>query len=334
MTLTEAESVIDILAAQNTQSLRAALGAMEGALHREVLAAADTLTDCCAHISAWIDYPEEDVEEVSPPVLLARLNRVEATLFRLEHSWQQGQMVRQGIATAIIGSANVGKSTLMNLLSGRERSIVTDIPGTTRDVIEETVRLGDLTLRLSDTAGLRQSDDPIEQIGVERSRRALEQCDLILAVFDESRPLTPEEREWLPQLSGRAAVIIYNKQDLPPALTAEEKAAIAAVAPVSVSISAAAGTGLAELTEAIRQVVGLSHFDPTAAIIANARQLECITAARRSLGEGIEALAAGETLDAVSVCLEQAADALLTLTGRRASAEAIDKVFEQFCVGK
>ena len=181
MTLTEAESVIDILAAQNTQSLRAALGAMEGALHREVLAAADTLTDCCAHISAWIDYPEEDVEEVSPPVLLARLNRVEATLFRLEHSWQQGQMVRQGIATAIIGSANVGKSTLMNLLSGRERSIVTDIPGTTRDVIEETVRLGDLTLRLSDTAGLRKSDDPIEQIGVERSRRALEQCDLILA---------------------------------------------------------------------------------------------------------------------------------------------------------
>ena len=335
MTLTEAESVIDILAAQNTQSLRAALGAMEGALHREVLAAADTLTDCCAHISAWIDYPEEDVEEVSPPVLLARLNRVEATLSRLEHSWQQGQMVRQGIATAIIGSANVGKSTLMNLLSGRERSIVTDIPGTTRDVIEETVRLGDLTLRLSDTAGLRQSDDPIEQIGVERSRRALEQCDLILAVFDESRPLTPEEREWLPQLSGRAAVVIYNKQDLPPALTAEEKAAIAAVAPVSVSISAAAaGTGLAELTEAIRQVVGLSHFDPTAAIIANARQLECITAARRSLGEGIEALAAGETLDAVSVCLEQAADALLTLTGRRASAEAIDKVFEQFCVGK
>ena len=333
MTLTEAESVIDILAAQNTQSLRAALGAMEGALHREVLAAADTLTDCCAHISAWIDYPEEDVEEVSPPVLLARLNRVEATLFRLEHSWQQGQMVRQGIATAIIGSANVGKSTLMNLLSGRERSIVTAIPGTTRDVIEETVRLGDLTLRLSDTAGLRQSDDPIEQIGVERSRRALEQCDLILAVFDESRPLTPEEREWLPQLSGRA-VVIYNKQDLPPALTAEEKAAIAAVAPVSVSISAAAGTGLAELTEAIRQVVGLSHFDPTAAIIANARQLECITAARRSLGEGIEALAAGETLDAVSVCLEQAADALLTLTGRRASAEAIDKVFEQFCVGK
>ena len=334
MTLTEAESVIDILAAQNTQSLRAALGAMEGALHREVLAAADTLTDCCAHISAWIDYPEEDVEEVSPPVLLAQLNQVEATLARLEQSWQQGQMVRQGIATAIIGSANVGKSTLMNLLSGRERSIVTAIPGTTRDVIEETVRLGDLTLRLSDTAGLRQSDDPVEQIGVERSRRALEQCDLILAVFDESRPLTPEECEWLPQLLGRAAVVIYNKQDLPPALTAEEKAAIAAVAPASVSISAAAGTGLAELTEAIRQVVGLSHFDPTAAIIANARQLECITAARRSLREGIEAISAGETLDAVSVCLEQAADALLTLTGRRASAEAIDKVFEQFCVGK
>lgn len=334
MTLTEAESVIDILAAQNTQSLRAALGAMEGALHREVLAAADTLTDCCAHISAWIDYPEEDVEEVSAPVLLTQLTGVEETLSRLEQSWQQGQLVRQGISTAIIGSANVGKSTLMNLLSGRERSIVTAIPGTTRDVIEETVRLGDLTLRLSDTAGLRQSDDPVEQIGVERSRRTLKRCDLILAVFDESRPLTAEEREWLPQLSGRAAVAVYNKQDLPPVLTEEEKAEIATVVPLSVSVSAAAGTGLACLTEAIRQTVGLAHFDPAAAVIANARQLECITAARRSLREGIEALTAGETLDAVSVCLEQSADALLTLTGRRASAEAIDKVFEQFCVGK
>lgn len=334
MTLTEAESVIDIMAAQNTQSLRAALGAMEGALHREVLAAADTLTDCCAHISAWIDYPEEDVEEVSAPVLLAQLGSVEKTLSRLEQSWQQGQMVRQGISTAIIGSANVGKSTLMNLLSGRERSIVTAIAGTTRDVIEETVRLGELTLRLSDTAGLRESDDPIEQIGVERSRRALEQCDLILAVFDESRPLTAEERQWLPALTGRAAVAVYNKQDLPPVLTAEEKSEIAAVVPASVAVSAAAGTGLHELTEAICTVVGLSHFDPAAAVIANARQLECITAARRSLREGIEALQAGETLDAVSVCLEQSADALLTLTGRRASAEAIDKVFEQFCVGK
>ena len=334
MTLTEAESVIDIMAAQNTQSLRAALGAMEGALHREVLAAADTLTDCCAHISAWIDYPEEDVEEVSAPVLLAQLGSVEKILSRLEQSWQQGQMVRQGISTAIIGSANVGKSTLMNLLSGRERSIVTAIAGTTRDVIEETVRLGELTLRLSDTAGLRESDDPIEQIGVERSRRALEQCDLILAVFDESRPLTAEERQWLPALAGRAAVAVYNKQDLPPVLTAEEKAEIAAVVPASVAVSAAAGTGLHELTGEIRRVVGLSHFDPAAAVIANARQLECITAARRSLREGIEALQAGETLDAVSVCLEQSADSLLTLTGRRASAEAIDKVFEQFCVGK
>lgn len=334
MNLTEAESVIDILAAQNTQSLRAALGAMEGALHRAVVAAADTLTDCCAHISAWIDYPEEDVEEVSAPVLLSRLTGVENTLARLEQSWQQGQMVRRGISAAIIGSANVGKSTLMNLLSGRERSIVTDIAGTTRDVIEETVSLGELTLRLSDTAGLRQSDDPIEQIGVERSRRALAQCDLILAVFDESRPLTDEERAWLPLLAGRAAVAVFNKQDLTPAMTEAEKKEISAVVPCSVAVSAAAGTGVEALTEAIRRVVGLAHFDPDAAVIANVRQLECITAARRSLQEGLEALRCGETLDAVSVCLEQAADALLTLTGRRASAEAIDKVFEQFCVGK
>ena len=334
MSLTQAEAVMEVIAANGRQGAALAKSALDGRLAKRIGAIQTVLQSLNAHLTAWIDYPEEDVEEVSAPVLLAQLGSVEKTLSRLEQSWQQGQMVRQGISTAIIGSANVGKSTLMNLLSGRERSIVTAIAGTTRDVIEETVCLGELTLRLSDTAGLRESDDPIEQIGVERSRRALKQCDLILAVFDESRPLTAEERQWLPALAGRAAVAVYNKQDLPPVLTAEEKAEIAAVVPASVAVSAAAGTGLHELTEAIRKVVGLSHFDPAAAVIANARQLECITAARRSLREGMEALQAGETLDAVSVCLEQSADALLTLTGRRASAEAIDKVFEQFCVGK
>ena len=334
MDLTQAEAVIDLIDAETVSAAKNAVGQLSGAMGKKIDGIYNQLVDLLAHFHAVLDYPDEDIEPFEAEEIAQSVGKAAQDLAALRATYRRGKQLTQGVPCAIVGRPNAGKSSLLNAILGYDRAIVTDIPGTTRDVIEETVRLGDLTLRLSDTAGLRQSDDPIEQIGVERSRRALEQCDLILAVFDESRPLTPEEREWLPQLSGRAAVVIYNKQDLPPALTAEEKAAIAAVVPVSVSISAAAGTGLAELTEAIRQVVGLSHFDPTAAIIANARQLECVTAARRSLGEGIEALAAGETLDAVSVCLEQAADALLTLTGRRASAEAIDKVFEQFCVGK
>lgn len=334
MSLTEAESVIDIIAAQNTQGLRAALGAMDGALARAVFAAADSLTNACAHIAAWIDYPEEDVEEVATPQLRAELQAVLDSLGALHRSFESGRLIREGISTAIIGSANVGKSTLMNLLTGEERSIVTAIPGTTRDVIEETVRVGELLLKLKDTAGLRDSEDPVEQLGVRRSRAALEQCDLILAVFDRSLPLTADQREWLPSLRDKTALAVYNKSDLPCGITAADEAEIAAAVRGSVTISAGRGEGIPLLERAIAEAVGLAHFDPNAAMIANTRQLDCIVTAERTLSEGLEALTAGQTLDAVSVCLEEAADALLTLSGRRASAETIDKVFEQFCVGK
>ena len=216
MTLTEAESVIDILAAQNIQSLRAALGAMEGALHREVLAAADTLTDCCAHISAWIDYPEEDVEEVSPPVLLARLNRVEATLFRLEHSWQQGQMVRQGIATAIIGSANVGKSTLFNALAGENISIVKDTPGITRDRIYADIHWLDMTFTLIDTGGIEpDSKDVILSQMREQAEIAMETADVIIFLVDVKQGLVDADSKVADMLrrSKKPVILVVNKVD-------------------------------------------------------------------------------------------------------------------------
>lgn len=334
MSLTQAESVVDIIGARNNQSLRAAMSAMDGALFRTVREAGDALTDACAHIAAWIDYPEEDVEEVATPELRESLQKVQDTLLGLQHSYEQGRMVREGISCAIIGSANVGKSTLMNLLSGREKSIVTEIPGTTRDVIEESVRLGELTLNLRDTAGLRDSDDPVEQIGVRRSREVLSQSDLILLVFDRSMPLTEEQRELLGELRGRATIAVFNKSDLPSGMSDAESAEIVSSVLGSVTLSARTGEGLTELEAQITEVVGLSHFDANAAMIANARQLSCVVSAQTALRDAINALDAGQTLDAVSVCLQDAADALLTLSGKRASAEMIDKVFEQFCVGK
>ncbi len=332
--LTEAESVVDIIAAENSQSLRAALSAKDGALSRAILETTDSLTDICAHIAAWIDYPEEDVEEVNSPELHEKLTKIDQTLTGLQHTYEQGRLIREGISAAIIGSTNVGKSTLMNLLSGREKSIVTAIPGTTRDVIEESVHLGELVLNLRDTAGLRESDDPVEQIGVRRSREALSQCDLILAVFDRSMPLSMEQRLLLPELRGKTALAVFNKSDLPCGILPEDEEDIRAAVTGSVTISAMTGEGLPELEKLITEVVGLAHFDPNAALIANVRQLSCVVSAETALRDGISALGAGQTLDAVSVCLEQSADALLTLSGKRASAEMIDKVFEQFCVGK
>ena len=333
MTLTEAESVIDILAAQNTQSLRAALGAMEGALHREVLAAADTLTDCCAHISAWIDYPEEDVEEVSPPVLLARLNRVEATLFRLEHSWQQGQMVRQGIATAIIGSANVGKSTLMNLLSGRERSIVTDIPGTTRDVIEETVRLGDVVLRLSDTAGIRETEDIVEKIGVERARKIADEADLILYVVDGSRELDENDRQILDLIRGRKVIVLLNKTDLEPVLT--EEALREACGQEVIPVSAKEQQGIDRLEEKIQTMFlqGNLNFNDQV-MLTNVRHKTAMEQALKSLRLVETSIDNAMPEDFFSIDLMDAYEHLGTILGESLEEDLVNEIFSHFCMGK
>ncbi len=331
MGLTEAESVADIVSAQSGQGLRAAQTVREGALHREVNAVARRLTDAASHIAAWTDYPEEDVEELLLEDLGRELSAARTRLEELSAAYGQGRMIREGIATAIVGSANVGKSTLMNLLAGYDRSIVTDIPGTTRDVIEETIRLGDLTLNLWDTAGLRPTGDRVEQLGVERSRDRLSQCDLVLAVFDNSRELSDGDMDLLRQLDGRLAVGVVNKTDLTPRI---DRDAVARHTAAVVEISALDGTGIRELKEAIRRTAGLQDLDPAACLVANSRQLACIVAALGSIGEAMEGLQLGTTLDAVSVCVEEALDHLLELTGQRASAEIIDKVFENFCVGK
>ena len=331
LSLTQAESVADIVAAQSVQGLRAAQTVREGALQRAVDRVCADLTAAAAHLAAWTDYPEEDVEEFLLEDLGRDLTRAKGRLKALADSYGQGRMIREGIATAIVGSANVGKSTLMNLLSGYDRSIVTEIPGTTRDVIEETVRLGDLTLTLWDTAGLRETGDRVERLGVERSRERLDRCDLVLAVFDTSRELTPQDLELLRSLDGRLAVGVVNKTDLPNRL---DRDALYRHTKAVVELSALEGTGVAALKEAVRQVAGLQDLDPSACLVANARQLSCITGALESLGEAMDALSLGVTLDAVSVCIQEALDRLLELTGQRASERVIDQVFETFCVGK
>lgn len=331
MTLTEAESVAALIAGESRQAVRAALAAYDGQLYRRINSISTTLLEVGAHLAAWVDFPEEDVETLLQEDLADVLADAHTQLRELAEGYESGRMLREGISTAIVGSPNVGKSTLMNLLAGQEKSIVTPIPGTTRDVVEERIRLGELVLNLCDTAGIRATQDPVEQLGVARSMQRLEQCDLVLAIFDGARPLDSDDLELLRRLEGRMAIGVVNKCDLP---RQADLAAIRQNTRAVVELSAKEGQGLEQLAEEIARQAGLECLDGTSGLLQNRRQLACVVTACAALEEGLAALEAGQTLDALSLHLEEAADALLSLTGQKASDEMIDRVFETFCVGK
>ena len=329
--LTQAESVMQLIGAAGEDAMRAALYGREGALSRRVENLESRLLSTAAALAVWSDYPDEDMPALEEGTLEADLFSIEEELKALLDTYDSGRILHEGVQTVIVGRPNVGKSTLMNLLAGCQRSIVTPVAGTTRDVVEEDVFLGGVRLRLADTAGLRQTEDLVEALGVQRTRERMETAGLILAVFDASRPLDLEDKELLSLLSGRPAVAVINKTDLPVLL--DITAIHACGAPV-VQISAAAGEGLSSLAQAVEQAVGLSALDPAAGVLANERQRNCVRSASSALTEALSALRAGTTLDAVGVCLDDALSSLLSLTGRRVTQEVADEVFRRFCVGK
>lgn len=264
-------------------------------------------------------------------MLTQNLKESQSALQTLLSGYDTGKVVREGVDTLIVGKPNVGKSTLMNLLSGCERSIVTDIPGTTRDIVEETVLLGNTILRLSDTAGLRDTDNPIEKIGVDKAKERIKSCGLVLAVFDGSSPLEKDDRAMLDLLCDAPAVAVVNKADKGHQI---DTAYIAQKVKALVHVSAAKGQGIQALTDAVEAVTGTKDFDPSQAILATERQRAAVEKALCALEEAIGALQAGFTLDAVTVSLEDAISALLTLTGKRVSEAVVETVFSRFCVGK
>lgn len=329
--LTEAEAVIDIISAKSTSAARAALFAKEGVLRKKINSVKDDLLSLAAHLSAWADYPEEDIAEVTDDMIFDTCNKAITALEKLLSNYDSGQAVKQGIDTVIAGKPNVGKSTLMNLLSGCERSIVTDIPGTTRDIVEDTVVVGDVILRLSDTAGLRETDDTVEKIGVDRARKRLEECGLLLAVFDNSRELDSEDIELLASAKNVPAVAIINKTDLKQKLDINY---ISNIISNIVYISAKSGEGHEELVKAVEKIAGTENLNPSEGILSNERQRLAVSNALSSIKEARDALSLGMTFDAVTVSLEDAISQLLELTGEKASDEIIDRVFHNFCVGK
>lgn len=329
--LTEAEAVIDIISAKSRSAARAALCVKDGALRKKIDSVRDDLLAQAAHLSAWADYPEEDIAEVSDDELFQTFGKAIKILQGLLDTYDSGQAVKQGIDTVIAGRPNVGKSTLMNLLTGFEKSIVTDIPGTTRDIVEDTVVLGDVILRLSDTAGLRDTEDRVEQIGVDRAKKRLEQCGLLLAVFDNNQILNDDDYELIKNAKNTTTIAIINKVDLKQKLDTDY---INKNFENIVYISAKNSECREKLTKAVEKIAGTANLNPSEGILSNERQRLAVANALQSIEEAKSALEAGLTYDAITVSLEDAISNLLELTGESTSDEVIDRVFHNFCVGK
>lgn len=329
--LSEAESVMTLISAQGEQGANAAFNQLEGSLSRKIEKINSFLLSLAAHIAAWVDYPDDEIEELGNNELYSTIYNAYLELCALLSNFDSGMAVTNGVEAAIVGKPNVGKSTLMNLLTGFDRSIVTEIEGTTRDVVEETVNLNGCILRISDTAGMRETGDIVEKLGVERSKKKLERAAIVFAVFDLSKPLSDEDKELIDECKDKNVIPIVNKTDLEPRLDVDY---IKNKLGSPLFISAKSGDGYNELCDRVAELMGTKNFDTTSAMLVNERQRICCQKASDALKDALEALNLGLTPDAIGVCIDDAIAALLELTGQKASEAVVDEVFKQFCVGK
>lgn len=331
MDLAQAEAVMELISAQGREAMKAAQAGHGGALSRRIAAIRADLTDVGAHLAAWADYPDDDIPQVDEKMLKERLAAGREALEALVVSFDGGRVLREGVVTVIAGKPNAGKSTLMNLLAGCERSIVTDLAGTTRDVVEETVLLGEIPLRLADTAGIRETEDRVERIGVQIALERVKTAQFVLAVFDASEALNDDDRAMMEAIGDTPCVAVVNKSDLPAAI---DMAEIEARFPAVVTVSALSGDGLSALAQAAAEVLQTAALNPNDGILYTERQRADAKAALACIEEAENALRLGMTWDAVTVSLEGAVAVLNELTGERVSDAVVDRVFEKFCVGK
>lgn len=331
LTLTQAEAVMDIINVKNAAAQKSALALREGALYRKIKAVSDNITVLLGEISAWTDYPEEDIEAVSDEKLLDAIRGAKRTLNDVIGGYDNGKIFREGVDTVIVGKPNVGKSTIMNCLTGYERSIVTEIAGTTRDVVEETVNLGEFTLRLADTAGIRDTDDVVEAAGVERSYTKLERAQLVIAVFDNGEALSDEDIRLIDRLDDKKTVAVINKSDREAVL---DRKIINDKFKYMAEISAVNGEGMDKLKQSVAGIFAVGKLDLTDGCAANERQRACACAALNSLDEAESAVLSGISLDATGIVLNEALSHLMELTGENVTEAVVEQVFSKFCVGK
>ena len=326
--LAQAEAVIDLIQARTELALSAANEQLAGHLSRRIEGLRDDLVKTLAHVEAHIDFPDEDIAPHTKDELLSRLDRAVTFMDELLRTADEGQLLRRGIRAAIVGRPNVGKSSLLNLLLGHDRAIVSPIAGTTRDTIEETANIRGIPVVFVDTAGLREAGDVIEQEGIRRSRATLERAELILHVFDASEPLTPDDERYLAEFSGKKRLLIRNKVDLPSTL--ELPGDLAAV-----DVCCLSGKGLEELKNAIKSLVWAGEIRvEMVQVMINSRHQDALNRGRMATFRAIEALRENLTLELAAMDLRIAMNAVGEIVGKTTTDDLLDSIFSQFCLGK
>ncbi|WP_325199101.1 tRNA uridine-5-carboxymethylaminomethyl(34) synthesis GTPase MnmE [Oscillibacter sp.] len=344
--LTQAEAVIDLIDAETAAAARNAAAQLDGGLRRALEPIQEALLDVTSRFYAVVDYPDEDIQDAGPEEIAAALRGAEGALTALLSTCKRGKILKRGVRTAIVGLPNAGKSSLLNALAGYERAIVTDIPGTTRDTVEESVLCGGVLLRLIDTAGLRETEDRVERLGVERSRRAMEEAELILLVMDGAVEVCPENRAYLEAQAllldqvartGKPWLCIESKCDLtgPHAFSIGLIQKDAANNPAAcLCVSSVTGEGLDKLEEAVAALFPAGAPEEAGSLLTDRRQEEAAGRAQAAVRRALEALEGGLTPDAALTDAEEALDAIGELTGRTAREEIVERIFSRFCVGK
>ncbi|MCD2257166.1 tRNA uridine-5-carboxymethylaminomethyl(34) synthesis GTPase MnmE [Lactobacillus sp. CC-MHH1034] len=333
--LTQAESVMDLIRAKTDRAMQVAVNQLDGNLAHLIQNLRQEILQVLAQVEVNIDYPEYDEDELTTKMLLEKADLVGQQIDTLLKTARQGKVLREGLATAIIGRPNVGKSSLLNYLLHEDKAIVTDVAGTTRDVIEEYVNVNGVPLKLVDTAGIHKTEDKVEKIGVDRSRQALAQAELVLLVLNQSEPITDEDRELLKATQAKKRIILLNKTDLPARLKPAELASYLAPdeRPINISILKQSGTDTLE-TKISELFFGGIETNQATVLVTNARQIGLLQQAKQSLEDVKSGIAAGMPIDLVQIDMTNCWDKLGEITGESAPDELITQLFSQFCLGK
>lgn len=334
--LSQAEAVLDLIRSKTDESRRIAVEQLQGGLSEKVVSLRDRLADICVNIEAYIDFPEDEIGTASKEDILSSIHEIDTDLRKLLKTYDEARFFREGISTAIVGRPNVGKSSLLNALLQKDRAIVTEIPGTTRDVIEEYLNINGLPLRIMDTAGIREVEDIAEREGVRRSLKSIENADLVIAMFDQSEPLRDEDFEVVEKIRDKNVIIALNKCDLPAAID-ENSLSSCIMNPASciVKISATRGDGLEELKDVIfKSCLKNWNEDREGVVITNLRHETAIQSARESINRAVQSLTENQPIEFIALELRDSLDRLGEIVGAVTSEDILNKIFSEFCIGK